>query len=317
MEISSWQITQSVLPMYGLIILGGVLRKLRVLNQEADASLMKMIINCLYPCLIIDKILSSEAVKDVSLVAWTLPVGFIIILIGLFLCKAGARLFKIPRGPQRNTFATTCGIQNYGFAAVPIIIALFPEDLLGVLFVHSLGVEIALWTIGIAILQGEIPKNFKSLLSAPILAVVVGLGLVFSGLGDSAKSVDYFSPMFTIMNWLGACSFPMALMLVGATLSDELRSCIPTLKLSIVAVILRLALIPSIILALIYYLPLPYDLKLVLVVQAAMPSAVMPIVLSKLYGGHPATAGQVVIVTQGLGIITIPLWITLGLKVLG
>ena len=312
--ITPLQITQSVLPMYGLIILGGLLRKTNTLKQEADASLMKTVINCFYPCLILDKILASETVKDAQLVAWTLPAGFCIILIGLTICKYGSAFFRIPSGPERNTFATTCGIQNYGFAAVPIVIALFPSDLLGVLFVHSLGVEIALWTFGIAVLQGKMPRDFKSLLSAPVLAVIIGLLLVFTGIGETASEKIALLPAFTIMNWLGACSIPMALILVGATLSDELKECVPTLRTIIASITFRILLLPAIILGLLILLPIPRDLKLILIIQSAMPSAVMPIVLSKLYGGHPPTAGQVVIITQSIGILTIPLWITLGLS---
>lgn len=312
--LSKQQILQSVLPMYGLIILGGVLRKTGVLAKTADTSLMKLVINCLYPCLILDKILSSDSVKDPSLVVWTLPMGFIIITLGIFLARGIGNIFKIEKGASLNTFATTSGIQNYGFAAVPIVMALFPDDLLGVLFVHSLGVEICLWTVGIACLQGSIPKSFKSLISPPILAVIIGLTLTFTGLGDTLKSTTTLSTPMTLMNWLGACSFPLALMLVGATLSDELKACIPSLKVAGASILLRIILMPMIIIALAALLPMPKSLAIILIIQAAMPSAVMPIVLAKLYGGKPAIAGQVVITTQVVGIITIPIWITLGLK---
>ena len=310
-EISPWLILQSVLPVYALILLGGLFRTVGILQKEADSSMMKLVINCLYPCLILDKIIASESVKNTELVAWTLPVGFFVIALGILVARYVGGVFRIPKGKVLNTFSATTGIQNYGFAAVPIVMALFPEDLLGVLFVHSLGVEVALWTIGIACIQGQFPKNLKALLSPPILAVVVGLGLTFTGLSQNLKTSS--GPLLTLMAWLGACSFPIALLLVGATLSDEIKKCIPTLKVALTSSFVRLGALPLIILSLIYLLPCPKELKLVMVVQAAMPSAVMPIVLSKLYGGDPATAGQVVIVTQTFGIITIPIWISLGL----
>ena len=314
--LSPWQILQSVLPMYGLIVLGGFLRKRSILKPEADSSIMALVINCLYPLLIIDKILASEAVKSPTLALWTLPTGFLIIGGGIALAKLVGAFFRIPSGPQLNTFATTSGIQNYGFAAVPIVMALFDDSLLGVLFVHSLGVELALWTVGIAVLQGKRPTHFRSLITPPVLAVIIGLALVYTGLGDWLKSTAALSPAMTIMNWLGASSFPMALILVGATLSDQLRNSIPTIKMAFASSLIRLALFPALFLLLIYVIPFPPDLATILVIQAAMPSAVMPIVLARLYGGHPATAGQVVITTQVLGIITIPLWISFGLSML-
>ncbi len=315
-DLTPWQILQSVLPMYGLIMLGGLLRKTKVLAPEADSSLMKLVINCLYPLLIIDNILTSESVKDAKLILWTLPVGFCIIVFGILIAKGLATVAGIPKGPERNTFATTSGIQNYGFAAVPIIMALFHSDLLGVQFVHSLGVEIALWTFGIATLQGKRLQGIKAVFTPPVLAVIIGLALVYSGLGDLIIQSSTLSPAVTVVNWLGACSFPMALMLVGATLADEFRNSLPTLRVGLTSTLARLIILPAMILTAIWLIPFPRELATVLVVQAAMPSAVMPIVLSRIYGGHPATAVQVVMTTQLLGIITIPLWITLGLQIL-
>ena len=198
-DFSPWQILQAVLPVYGLILLGGVLRKANVLKPEADASIMKLVINCLYPLLILDKILTSDAVKDAKLLLWTLPTGFLIITLSILISRTMGAIGGIPKGEKRNTFTATCGIQNYGFAAVPIVMALFHSDLLGVQFVHSLGVEVALWTFGIAALQGKMPTDFKALLSAPILAVVVGLVLVFTGLGEAVTSSSTMQPVVTCL----------------------------------------------------------------------------------------------------------------------
>jgi len=72
--------------------------------------------------------------------------------------------------------------------------------------------------------------------------------------------------------------------------------------------------LPSLFLLLIKLLPLSPELKRVLIIQAAMPSAVMPIVLSRLYNGDPPTAIRVVMGTSVLGLITIPLWLRFGIK---
>jgi hypothetical protein len=50
------------------------------------------------------------------------------------------------------------------------------------------------------------------------------------------------------------------------------------------------------------------ELRQVLVVQAAMPAAMTPIMLARLYGGRPAIAVQVVLATTIGSIVTLP-WI--------
>jgi malate permease and related proteins len=55
----------------------------------------------------------------------------------------------------------------------------------------------------------------------------------------------------------------------------------------------------------------------VLVLEAAMASAVFPIAMAKHYGGDPATALRVVLSTSLVGFMTIPLWIRFGLSFVG
>ncbi len=88
-------------------------------------------------------------------------------------------------------------------------------------------------------------------------------------------------------------------------------------KVSFAALALRLGLLPVLILLLARYLPLSLELKRVLVVQAAMPAAVVPIIIARLYGGHPRTAVQIVLGTTAIGILTIPLWLRAGLAWVG
>jgi hypothetical protein len=55
----------------------------------------------------------------------------------------------------------------------------------------------------------------------------------------------------------------------------------------------------------------------VIVLEAAMPAAVFPIVMARHYGGDAATALRVVFSTSLVSLLTIPLWIRFGLKFVG
>ena len=61
------------------------------------------------------------------------------------------------------------------------------------------------------------------------------------------------------------------------------------------------------------FVPFSPELKRVLVVQAAMPSGMMPLVLARHYGGQPLIAAQIIVGTTLLGVLVIPLWLYLGL----
>ena len=108
---------------------------------------------------------------------------------------------------------------------------------------------------------------------------------------------------------------PLGLILIGATLEQHLsrpRDLFDP-RVSISATLLRLGVFPVGLLLIAKYLPCSLELKHVLVLQAAMPAGVLPIVIAKHYGGQPLTAVQVVVGTTVIGIFLIPLWLRVGM----
>ena len=48
-------VLQAAFPIYIIVALGAVLRRTSVLKPEMDKGIMTMVVNLLYPCLILDK----------------------------------------------------------------------------------------------------------------------------------------------------------------------------------------------------------------------------------------------------------------------
>jgi predicted permease len=65
------------------------------------------------------------------------------------------------------------------------------------------------------------------------------------------------------------------------------------------------------------FVPLTLELKRVLVIQAAMPAGMLPLVIARHYGGQPLTAAQIIVATTALGLVLIPLWLAFGLHWVG
>lgn len=128
---------------------------------------------------------------------------------------------------------------------------------------------------------------------------------------------DTYIPGFVTaaVKMLGQCAIPLGLILVGATLADHLPEFEPRpgARVMAVAILLRLGVLPLLFLILAKYLPASVELKRVLVLQAAMPSGVFPIVMARHYRGDPAIALQVVLATTAVGLLTMPWWIRAGM----
>jgi malate permease and related proteins len=308
-----WEILSAVIPVFAIIGAGLVLRKINWLTEEADHSLLRLNINLLYPCLILDNALGNPALSRPGNLVLAPLVGFGTVGLGIVLCYALSRASGLRDAKARRTFAVTGGIYNYSYIPVPLCLLLFPGgSTVGVLFLHNVGVETALWTLGVMVFTGAgFGRDWRKVFSAPLLAVVLALLLNFLGLSGSVPAAFRNG-----IHWLGQCAIPMALILIGAVVADHLRDFQADWGWRVIgwAVLLRLVLLPVSFLVLAKYLPASIELKQVIVLEAAMPSAVFPIIMSRHYEGDPPTALRVVIGTSLVGLVTIPLWIRFGLK---
>ena len=303
-----------ILPVFLVIASGYALRRTGVFTEEGDRSLLGLLVNLLVPCLALDVIIGNEALERPA--NWIFPplLGFLVPALGYLVCLGGARLF-LRDVKKARTFASVAGLQNYGYIPLPICLALFDRDVVGVLLAFNMGVDIAMWTLGVALMPGGQAKGDwrKIILSPPIVSVAAGIAL-------NAMGAGHWVPQAVDGAWhmLGLCAVPIGLLVTGAVLADHmrpgmLRSGWNTISL---ALVLRLGLLPALILAAALWLPLDPALRTVLVVQSAMPSAVFPVVLAKMHGGDMPTALRIVLGTSLASLITIPLWLGWAMKFL-
>ncbi len=306
-------VINSVLPVFGLMLAGAAARRCGLVRRQDDEAIMRLVIQLLLPCFILDQVLGNQLVRNPALVAWGLGLGVVLVLAGTAVGWGVGRVLGLGRGTGRRTFALASGVQNYGYTAIPVLEVLWPgSGVLGVLFVHNLGVEVMLWSVGVMMMTGGGGMPWRKLLNGPVVAIVASLALVFTGLDRWVAG-----PPRVALAWLGAGAFPIGILITGALIMDCVGSERPSLKIALGGSAVRLLVAPLIILAAAKWLPLTLQLKQVLVVQAAMPSALMPILLAKLYGGRPAIAVQVVLVTTIACLVSLPLIIAFGIAWVG
>lgn len=307
-------VVSAVLPVFCLALTGVALRRKRWLTVEADASLMRVVVNVLTPAFILDRVLGNAALHLGSNLLVSPVLGFAGAAMGVGVAWLCRRRIGLATEPEQRTFAAATGIQNYGYVALPLVEQLFPGNATGVLLVHNLGVDAAMWTVSLIALGHAGFRQWPRLINPPIVSVVVAVGL-------NAARAEQWLPHFalTTARMLGGCCFPLGIVLTGAILADsvgELRRA-PGGRVLLAACALRLGLIPLLMLGMAKVAPGSLELKQVLVIEAAMPAGVFPIVLARHYGGAPATAIRVVIGTSVVGFVTIPLWLRAGMHWLG
>jgi predicted permease len=305
----------AVVPVFGIAAVGLVIRKLNWLTEEADQSLLRVNINLLLPCLILDAAIGNPALSRLGNLVLAPVVGFGTMALGVVLALAARPLHGLTERRAERTFAVSVGMYNYGYVPLPLALLLFDKETAGVLFVHNVGVEMGLWTLGVTLLTGgSVWRDWRKIVNAPLVAIALAVTLNALGWHAYLPSV-----VVTAVHWLGQCAIPMALILIGAIVGDHLHEFRSASGWRVIgtAVLLRIGVLPVLFLLLAKYLPASVELKRVIVLEAAMPAAVFPIIMARHYQGDPAIAMRVVIGTSVVGLVTIPLWIRFGIHWVG
>jgi predicted permease len=286
-----------------VILCGYACQRRGILSEQVEKSLFVLVIRLLLPCLIFSKVASNPALRDAANLILPPLVGF----------ASCDRICGLRNRDCRGSFAVMTGIQNYGFVPIPLIAALYPADVadatLGVLFLHNVGIELAIWTIAVSILGGGFAM--RRMLNPPSIAIVLALGCNLSGLHAALPSF-----LYAACEMLAGAAIPLALLLVGATIAHEIANSAelrhPRMLRTVTAgAVLRLGLFPLMLLAVASLVVSP-ELRRVLLVQAAMPAAMFPIILAKHYGGDVPTALTVGLGTSLLALVTMPIWLQVG-----
>jgi predicted permease len=302
---------QIVAPIFVVMVAGYGARKIGLLTAEADRSLTRVVVMLLAPCLAFDIIIGNESLANPK--NWLLPpvLGFVTVVLGLAASRLAAAVFGVREGKVRRTFVFTTSLQNYGYIPIPLCAALFDRETAGVLFALFLGVELAFWSVALWQLTGHAEKGgWKRMVSPQMVAIPSALLL------NALGAVNWIpTAVDTTFHLLGVCAVPMALLLSGALIADHLNreSLQHGAKTIFVSTLVRIGVVPVVILLFAKFAQIDQALKAVLVLQAAMPAAIFPIVVTKAHDGDVPTALQVVIGTSLIGLITIPLWLGFGL----
>ncbi len=309
---------EAVFGVVALVMVGVALAWRGLIAAEHQKALMSCVLQVFLPCLIVVSLLRSELLDKSPQVVWSaLGAGAGICALSLSLvwllsrCSWAERL-GLNVESKKRTFTLVVSVQNYGYMVIPLIKAIAPDnaDLLAILFLHNVGLELVMWTLGMKILGADSMPAKKLFTQGPVIAIVLGLGLLFTG--AKAWLPDLLWKTGTA---LGHCAVPLALMLIGAAFYEFRTGVIAGLKkkwrLVSLGVLFRLLILPLAIVAVAYYLPLIQELKTILYVQACMPCALTPILLAKHYRGDAQLAIEIVLATSALAIITIPFILTI------
>lgn len=308
----------STIPVFVFFAIGYWLRWKKVIEPQHDAVITRLAMDVGYPCLIfynIMKYMVTEADPRITTLGFSgqaIACGFLEMAIGVTVAWLVAKVLRLRIGTGLRTFTLTAGVQNYVFFVVPIVHMLFSnagDPTMGVLFIHNMGCEIFVWSIGVILMCGGVGNmRLTTLFRGPLLAVCFSLLLAWSGVGAYVAQ----APVMKTAEMLGAVATPICLIIFGCSMYDLTRNFTWQPRLLVSGLVARLGVTPALILLAAWLLPVDPLVKRIMVIQSAIPSAVIPVIIAMRFGGKPEVGTQILLSTTVCSFITLPIWLALG-----
>ncbi len=305
----------SILVLAAIILMIVILRHRGMLKQEYGLLFSKLVTQVTLPAIIFYALSHSVLEWKYLLLFLIMLISAIIILVIAWFIAKAMRL----NHPQTGTFLLVSGFGSSSLLGYALVAELFPHNtdaLSEAAFISELGVGLPLFTIGvmIAIYFGNHQKRNSHLIGSalsffrsPIFIAIVS-GTAWSLLNLPVEGILTGS-FFDAIHIIGKANTFMVTLTVGVLLQfSALRS---ILWIALAAIILKLILSP-----LLVYIPASTmhleDWQLqVLILEAAMPSAMLSVVLANRYGCDAKLASQLVFITLIVSVFTAPAMLNL------
>ncbi len=306
----------AAVPVYLFFALGCYLRYKGTINLKDEKAVLHLTMDIGYPCLIFFNIMKHIAgnpeLSSPLFCLEALSCGFLEMLAGVVVAFILAKILRLKIGNGLRSFVVSAGLQNYIFFVIPLLTMLStgPDDpSMGVLFVHNVGCEIFVWSFAVFLMSGnKSDLSLGVLTRGPLLAVFASLALVWTG----AYQYVALPPIMRTTEMIGAVATPLSLVLCGCSIWDIIQKKSWNPKVISLGCVARLILTPMLILLIAWALPVDPIIKRIMVIQSAIPSAVVAVMLARRFGGDPELSMQVVLTTTIFSVLTLPIWLLIG-----
>ena len=303
---------EGVLSIILMIALGFALAKRGWFKGDSSALLSRLVVGVALPAYMVANLMGGYDCEKLVSMLPGLPIPFAVMLISYGLALALVAILRIRRN-RRGTFASMFALSNTIFVGLPVNIALFGGESLPYVLLYYIANTSLFWTIGVfgiasdgAALSGRSrPKLFsleslKRIFSPPLTAFLASVLLILLGVHLPKIALDFCKTA-------GAMTTPLSMLFIGIVISRVEWKKIRLERDLVVVLVGRFLVAPCLLVLLVRPTALPFLMKQVFFVQAAMPAMTQTPIIASAYGADSEYAGLGTALTTVLSLATIPL----------
>ncbi len=305
--------------MFLLIMCGFILSKLGFFDEKTTGKLSAILTKFIIPASIIASFVRKFDVSEAKGFLSAFVIDMFFFIISAFLASI---IFKRKEGTDFRDYRTCSIYVNNALFAFPLISALFGDYGIFIGSAHLCSMNIFLWTYGIFLYKGKEGISLKSAIINPgLIATLIGALILVSPtlIPDNAMNVlttnGFTSQLgkciFEALNMLKSANTPIAMLVAGAWLEKAgIKNSVADLSVWKVSLI-RMIVFPSVLLGILYFLPVNNDIKNIILLGSSSPTAIIAATFSQINGSNYIFCVKAIAVTTLLSAITMPMFVAL------
>ena len=295
-----WEMLSLQETLFLLILLGVLIKKLKIVSEVGRKTLSDLLIYVVLPCNIVESFMGGIQLPEGFVRNCVLAVA---ISVGIQLTAVYGSKLLFRRYPAEKKSVLSYGMicSNSSFVGLPIAHLMFGD--LGVIYtsMFQIPLRFTMWTAGLSLFTSVSRKDaFRKLVRHPcIIAVFVGLVLMVA----PVSLPEFLDEAIAATS---SCTVPISMLVIGSILADApIRSMFsgPVLWYTC----LRLALFPLLVWLVLKPFPLDPTLVNVCILMTGMPAGSTASILADKYDGDAVFASQITFASTLCSILTIPL----------
>ena len=293
-----------------LVGLGAAAAWRRVLDRPRIAILTEVTASLLLPVFVFWTAATGSAASILGQSPWVVVMGLAVGVAGYVIASAWARLAGWDWS-RRSVLQVSGTVGNTGFLGIPICTALYGSQGAILAVLYDLGASVFFMTIGLNAFQvsdsarGSPARVFlaslKQLVNPLLLALVLGLGVALAGW---AVPPILRQPLEGLSNTV----VPLMMLMLGGMIYDVAAQPSSWNGRVLILTLLKLFLLPGLAWLTVGLLPLPSLVRGVIVIEAAMPSAIFAVVFAERYNADKSLAASATMLTTLLSMLTVPVF---------
>lgn len=295
---------KQIVVMLAMMSVGVVLYKIKAVDETGVAQLSNIALYVATPCVVLRALAIPYDAEKIStgmlVMAFFLIIFFVSIIIGRFGCGRVDRI---------GTFAVV--FSNSGFVGIPLIQGILGDEYVFYVTMTMVVGTITFWTYGVYLMSGDKGEvSVKKILTNPnLIAVVVGMILFFA-----VDELPYVVQQ--VLNGMANMNTGLGMVILGATLgASNIGLMISDTRLY-KAIALRLVIVPLACIPILMFMPVPFEVRMVMMIISAAPAASATSMLALKYGGDYSYGTGLAIGTTIVSMVTMPVVLALAMKIL-